>query len=119
MLSSIKIYLSAQLKCQTILPRSGVCKNLILFILTTKLQTTLHNLTSGFGSCFLKIKEEGKDQISIQSCTTPDPGHIMESDKNTESQEVSPFPAGDHKAARNRRDSRSEANTIAKLANCN
>ena len=53
-----------------------------------------------------KSKEEGKDQESIQSCTTPDLGHHMGNDKNTrkhitqESKEVSPLPAGDHKAAR-------------------
>ena len=52
----------------------------------------------------MQITEEGKDQESIESNTTPD-----QSDKNTrkhriqESQEVSPSPAGDHKAARNRR----------------
>ena len=42
------------------------------------------------------------------SSTTPDPGYQWESDKLTEdttneSQEVSPFPAGDHKAHINRR----------------
>ena len=53
-------------------------------------------------------KEEGKDQELIQSSSTPDPGHhTRESDKDTrihhtqESQKVSPFPAGDQKAARN------------------
>ena len=49
-----------------------------------------------------------KDQELIQSSTTPDPGYQWESDKLTEdttneSQEVSPFPAGDHKAHINRR----------------
>ena len=49
-----------------------------------------------------------KDQESIQSSTTPDPGYQWESDTLTvdttnESQEVSPFPAGDHKAPINRR----------------
>ena len=49
-------------------------------------------------------KKEGRDQESIQSSTTPDPGNQRESDKLTvdttnESQEVSPFPAGDHKAS--------------------
>ena len=44
----------------------------------------------------------------MQSSTTPDPGYQWESDKLTEdttneSQEVSPFPAGDHKAHINRR----------------
>ena len=52
-----------------------------------------------------------KDQESIQSSTTPDPGYKWESDKLTvdttnESQEVSPFPAGDHKAHINRRTQR-------------
>ena len=49
-----------------------------------------------------------KDQGSIQSSTTPDPRYQWESDKLTvdttnESQEVSPFPAGDHKAHTNKR----------------
>ena len=53
-------------------------------------------------------KQGCKDQESIQSSTTPDPGHQWESDKLTEdttneSQEVSPFPAGDHEAHTNRR----------------
>ena len=58
----------------------------------------------------LKSNEEGKDQESIQSNTTPDPGHHRESDENTrkyhikEGQEVSPFPADDHNAAGNRQD---------------
>ena len=43
-----------------------------------------------------------------KSSTTPDPGYQWESDKPTadttnESQEVSPFPAGDHKTHTNRR----------------
>ena len=50
-------------------------------------------------------KKEYKDQESIQSSTTPDP---WESDKKTrkhhiqKGQEVSPFPTGDNKGARNR-----------------
>ena len=60
-----------------------------------------------------RSKEEGKDQESIQSRTTPYPRHHnMTSDKSTKetshtqgSQEVSPFPAGDRKAATNRQDS--------------
>ena len=49
-----------------------------------------------------KIKKGCKDQESIQSSTTPDPRYQWESDKLTadttnESQEVSPFPADDHK----------------------
>ena len=52
---------------------------------------------------------------SIQSSTTPDPGYQWESDKLTEdttneSQEVSPFPAGDHKATRNRHLSKTHTN---------
>ena len=55
-------------------------------------------------------KIEGKGQESIQSSTSHDPRHdmVMEGDnKKTHiqgSQALSPFPAGDHKAARNRHD---------------
>ena len=54
--------------------------------------------------------KDGKDQETIQSSTTPDPGYHMGSNKNTiniisKSQLVSPFQAGDHKAAMNRRES--------------
>ena len=63
---------------------------------------------------FYESKYRCKDQESIQSNTTPDSGFQWESDKFTvimgkwqihttnESQEVSPFPAGDHKAHINR-----------------
>ena len=49
-----------------------------------------------------------KQTERIQSSTTPDPGYQWESDKlivdtTNESQEVSPFLAGDHKAHINRR----------------
>ena len=53
----------------------------------------------------LKIKKsnkEGKDQETIQSSTTPDPGVAngkvtnLQLDKTNKSQDVSPFPAGDH-----------------------
>ena len=52
-------------------------------------------------------KQGCKDQELIQSSTTPDPGYQWECDKLTadtthESQEVSPFPASDHKAHINR-----------------
>ena len=63
------------------------------------------------GTSLKACKEEGKDQEYIQSNTTPDPGHIWESDKKTrkhhiqENKEVSPFTPVDHKAARNRQDS--------------
>ena len=58
-------------------------------------------------------KKGGKDQESIQSSTTPDPGygyHMRKGQRTRKhyiqkSQEVSPFPAGDHKAAINRQDS--------------
>ena len=55
-----------------------------------------------------KSKLGCKDQESIQSSTTPDPGYQWESDKLTvgttdESQEVSLFPAGNHKAHIKRR----------------
>ena len=49
-----------------------------------------------------------KDQESIQSRTTPDPGYQWESDKlkvrhHKQEPRASPFPAGDHKAHINRR----------------
>ena len=55
-------------------------------------------------------KKEGKYQESIQSSTTPDPGYQWESynvtvrhtSQTNESQEVSHFPTGDHKASTNR-----------------
>ena len=55
-----------------------------------------------------RVSKGVKDQESIQSSTTPDTGYQWESDKLTadttnKSQEVSPFPAGDHKAHINRR----------------
>ena len=60
--------------------------------------------------------KEGKDQESIQSSTTPDPGtpygKVTKTQENItlKSQEVSPFPAGDHKATRNRQDSTTKTN---------
>ena len=53
-------------------------------------------------------KKEDKDQESIQLSTTPDPGYqwdpvsTSQLDITNESQEVSPFPAGVHKASINR-----------------
>ena len=52
----------------------------------------------------IRLQRSGIDTINA----TPDPGYQWESDKLTEdttneSQEVSPFPAGDHKAHINRR----------------
>ena len=61
-------------------------------------------------------REEGKDQESVQSSSIPDLGHHIgkwqkHKKYNTQvSQEVSPFPAGDHKAARNRHDSVTRTN---------
>ena len=58
--------------------------------------------------CICSSKQKGKDQESIQSSITPDPGYqwkvtTSQLDFTNESQEVSPFPAGDHKASINRR----------------
>ena len=61
--------------------------------------------------------KEGKDQESIYSGTTPDPGPIWESVKSTrkhnlsERQEVSPFPAGERKAVINRQNSVTKTKT--------
>ena len=62
----------------------------------------LENWSHGY-----KSKKEGKDQESIQSSTTPDPGYQWESNKLTirhhkREQRGQPFPAGDHKASINR-----------------
>ena len=53
-------------------------------------------------------KKETKDQESIQSSTTPDPGYQWKSDNFTirhhkREPRGQPFPAGDHKASINRR----------------
>ena len=55
----------------------------------------------------IESKKEGKDLEWIQSSTTHDPGYQWERNKLTirhhkESQEVSSFQAGDHKATINR-----------------
>ena len=55
-------------------------------------------------------KKDGKDHESIQSSTTPDRGYHMGNEQKqlnitNKSHEVSPFPAGDHKVAMNRRES--------------
>ena len=68
-----------------------------------------HAWTPHYNVIDFKQRKQGcKDQESTQSSTTPDPGYQWESDKLTvdttnENQEVSPFPAGDHKAHINRR----------------
>ena len=53
-------------------------------------------------------KKKDKDQESIQSSTTPDPGYQWESDNftirhNKRKPRGQPIPAGDHKASINRR----------------
>ena len=60
---------------------------------------------------YFHSKKDGKDQESFQPNATPDPGYHMgkvtksQLDIINKSEEVSPFPAGDHKAAMNRRES--------------
>ena len=51
----------------------------------------------------IEVSKGAKIRNQLQSSTTPDPGYQWESDKlkvdtTNKSQEVSPFPAGDHKA---------------------
>ena len=54
----------------------------------------------------MKSKKGGKIQESIQSNTTPDPRVTkIQLNVTSKSQEVGPFPAGDHKAAMNGRES--------------
>ena len=74
------------------------------------------NLKNMFFIC-TKVKGNAKDQESIGLCTTPDPRQHMvkptKTQKHTlEIQEVSPFPAGDHKAARNRQEIITKTNMI-------
>ena len=64
---------------------------------------------------WLKKSKEGQDQESIQSSTTPDRRHHIETDKITKQhtkvgQDRSALSAGDHKAARNRQDSTTKTN---------
>ena len=68
---------------------------------------------------FVQRKEGGKDQKSIQSSATSDPGYQWESynsqlDTTNESQEASPFPAGDHKTHINIRAQRHSKHKIEK-----
>ena len=70
----------------------------------------MSRLVCAFGVRLQQSKEDSKDKESIQSGTTPVPGYQMGKYKFTinitnKSQEVSPFPSGDHKAAMNRRES--------------
>ena len=68
----------------------------------------------------MSSKEDGKDHELIQSSITPDPRYHMGKCKNSrkihthESQKVSPFPAGDHKASRSRRDRKIKTNVKQK-----
>ena len=73
-----------------------------------------------FDDHYYKSREEGKDQELIQGIdtikyhtwpATPYRKVAKTRKHNTqESQEVSPYPAGDHKAARNRQDSKTKTN---------
>ena len=66
-----------------------------------------------------KSKDQGKDQESIQSITTPDPGHHKKW-QNTrkyhtqDSQEAIPFLAGDHNSAMNSHDNMTDTKRIHK-----
>ena len=55
----------------------------------------------------MESKKDGKDQKTIQSSTTPDPGYHMGNEQkynniSSKSQEVSLFPADDHEVPMNR-----------------
>ena len=50
-------------------------QSLLIQMRTVQLQGNLNKFTL---EPLLKLKEEGKDQESMQSSTTPDPGHHME-----------------------------------------
>ena len=60
-------------------------------------------------------KKSGKDQKPIHSSTTPDPGYHMDVTQKQfnithKSKEANPFPADDHKASMNRRESMTNTN---------
>ena len=83
-----------------------------VYTFIVKVSVSLDSITSvGFAShCrsfWCKGKKYGKDQESTQSSITPDTGYHMGKWQKTQlkntrqSQDVRPFPAGDHKAAKN------------------
>ena len=79
----------------------------LYFLIVHNNELVLFDCFSVLIRCY-ESKKEVKDKKSIQSSTTPDPGYLWESgtsqlDITNESQEVSPFPARDHKASTNRR----------------
>ena len=76
---------------------------------------TLHNVRNAHYSLYATLlyplitcKNEGKDQESIHSSIRPGPGYHKKKPTikhhKQESQEVIPFPAGDHKATINRQE---------------
>ena len=61
-------------------------------------------------------KTEEKHNTQESQETSPFPAGDHKAAKNTlQSQEVSPFPVGDHKAARNRKDSETKTNMKHKM----
>ena len=76
-------------------------------------------LTAGMAKSGRRLRS-GINTIQYHS---PTRDTVLESDENTikhhtqESQEVSPFPAGDHKATKNREDSMAKTNTKNILSN--
>ena len=81
--------------------------NFIVAIASYWIANTFYQKSGGGGAIEVKhiSKKEGKDQESIQLSTILDPGKVTTSqlDITNDSQAVSPFPAGDHKASTNRR----------------
>ena len=79
----------------------------------SQLITFYRTSLSGNGKVRKKVKVRNRyNQVPLPTRDT-----VWESDKNIvkhhtqESQEVSPFPAGDHKATRNRKDNMAKTNT--------
>ena len=80
-----------------------------MFLFRNKKLIFLFNLTKGLSLYyFVKVKKKAKIRNQYNQ--------VSQSDKNTrkhhtqESQEISPFPAGDQKAARNRQDGITKTN---------
>ena len=89
----------------------NVSQHFIIFKEWPSILQTRGPSTPGLLTSFLfKVKKKGKIRNRYNQVPHLTQDTIWESDKDTrkhhtrESQEVSPFPAGDHKAARNRQD---------------
>ena len=91
-----------------------MCSSFLPFLLFFFTKLSLDQITSIFDLTVEseQVRKNAKIRNQLNQAPHPTQGTIWESDKNTrkhhmqESQEASPFPAGGHKAAMNRQDSK-------------